>query len=61
MTPAVLSCFCWEDKKKWQVGWEEMSGSARAVLRALQLWLVPEVGEYQHLGLELLKMGASRD
>lgn len=60
MTPAVLSP--WEDKKKWQVGWEEMSGSARAVLRALQLWLVPEVGEYQHLGrLELLKMGAVRD
>ncbi|CAK9001730.1 9 [Durusdinium trenchii] len=34
-----------EDKKKWQVGWDEMSGAARALLRALQLWLVS--GEYQ--------------
>eukprot|EP00434_Breviolum_minutum_P011397 symbB.v1.2.010054.t2/scaffold636.1/size252712/9 len=38
-----------KDKQKWQVGWEEMSGSARALLRGLQLWLVP--GEYQQLGL----------
>ena len=38
-----------QDKQKWQVGWEEMSGSARALLRGLQLWLVP--GEYQQLGL----------
>lgn len=40
-----------KDKQKWQVGWDEMSGSARALLRALQLWLVP--GEYQ-LGTPLI-------
>ena len=40
---------CVQDKQKWQVGWDEMSGSARALLRALQLWLVP--GEYQSLAV----------
>ena len=39
-----------KEKKKWQVGWEEMSGVARALLRALRLWLVP--GEYQLLVVE---------
>ena len=35
------------DAKKWHVGWQEMSGTARALLRSLQLWLV--AGEYQTL------------
>eukprot|EP00439_Symbiodinium_sp_Y106_P064036 s664_g10.t1 len=35
------------DAKKWHVGWQEVSGTARALLRSLQLWLV--AGEYQTL------------
>ncbi|CAE7589505.1 YPR1 [Symbiodinium natans] len=43
------------DAKKWHVGWPEMSSTARALLRSLQLWLV--AGEYQlgsHLSLTLM-------
>ncbi|CAJ1421268.1 unnamed protein product [Effrenium voratum] len=45
-----------QDSEKWRLGWEEVSGTARSLLRALQLWLVPS--EYQW-GTRLEVSGAS--